>query len=75
MIKHSFPLLLLKQLGAEVDLTGGALSVAPRLIAAKAETAASLCFTEILLSPPPAPEGQGVTDCIVFAPLHTLSYC
>lgn len=23
----------------------------------------------------PPPKGQGVTDCVVFAPLHTLSYC
>lgn len=23
----------------------------------------------------PPPKGQGVTDCIVFAPLHTLGYC
>jgi len=48
MIKHTFPLLLLKWLIAEMDLTATALSVVPGLIAAKAETAASLCFTEIL---------------------------
>lgn len=71
MIKHTFPLLLIKQLIAEIDLTATALLVVPGLIAAKAETAASLCFTEIL----PHRKGQGVTDCIVFAPLHTLSYC
>lgn len=49
--KTEFPSTLAQQLGAEIDLTGSALSAVPRLIVAKAETAASLCLTEILLSP------------------------
>lgn len=63
MIKRTFPLFLLEQRMAELDLRGTA------LWADSSNSKNSSFFVFFWNSPPPT--GRGVTDCIVFAPLHT----